>query len=342
MTTSAGVNRSACKPSCAADEPDTLGVVCRTVVALVLATGKGTRQSLRSPTLPPIAVRRTEIESRRMATSEKFILVYILGAGHCGSTLLNLLLNGHSQILGLSEVETIGRYITAEDEVSDNPLHTDFWQEVKQCYETNAETAWLKLDIAHPSRKQLCAWSAEEMARWVRTNELLFACIAKKSGARILVDASKSWQRLYLLRRSGLFNIKVIHLVRDGRAVINSYIRKYGDFNIAIRRWMSPSILAFYLRTKFQKKDWINIKYEKVACETEKTLQNICIFLGIKFEPRMLSYRKSPYVGVGGNRMRDQRDECIFLDERWQYELGRSHLFKFVVIGGLLNKYYGY
>jgi hypothetical protein len=36
-----------------------------------------------------------------------FTLVYVLGAGHCGSTLLNLLLKGHSQVLGLSEIYLI-------------------------------------------------------------------------------------------------------------------------------------------------------------------------------------------------------------------------------------------
>lgn len=274
--------------------------------------------------------------------ADSFRLAYILGAGHCGSTLLNLLLNGHSQMLGLSEIETVGRYTGPASAAEDNPLDLPFWQEVRHCYERSSGEPFAAIDIFHPPWKTIRGWSAEDIARWGQTNQHLLSCIAQQSGARVLVDSSKFWQRLYLLRESRMFSIKVIHLVRDGRAIMNSYVRKGAQPATAIRRWAAPSLWAFYLCRKFEKSDWLQIRYEELAAQPEITLRRICAFLQVDFEPQMLAYRQHVDVGIGGNRMRARQDERIFLDERWKSELSRANRVRFALIGGLINRLYGY
>lgn len=56
----------------------------------------------------------------------------------------------------------------------------------------------------------------------------------------------------------------------------------------------------------------------------------------------MLNYKKHPYVGIGGNRMQKQTTESIELDESWKTELSYWNSIKFNLLGGWLNKYYGY
>lgn len=274
--------------------------------------------------------------------AKKFILLYILGAGHCGSTLLNLLLNGHPDILGLSEIETIGRYLPPKQQAKAHPLRSTFWQKVRRRYNAISNERFVQLDIFHPNWQTIRTWDGKDLGIWAEKNANLLTAIAEQSEADMLVDASKFWQRLYLLRRSERFSLKVIHLVRDGRAVVNAYRRKTGCFNVGFRRWASTLLWAVYLRRQFDSSTWLRIKYESLATRPVHTLQAVCDFLDVNFEPDMLKYRQHAYFGIGGNRMCQRPDERIVLDERWKDELTLSHRLKFALLGGWLNKYYGY
>lgn len=291
---------------------------------------------------------------------QKYTLLYILGSGHCGSTLLDLLLNRHPKVLGLGEIAVLKSYIArARDEVfkmSDyahgergpadpiaaHLLDTPFWQQVKQRYEAVSGTPFEQINIHHSKWKTIRSWQAKEIDSWARPNEVLLSCLHQVSGANILTDASKSPHRLYLLQRSGLFDIKVIHLIRHGCAVVNSYVRKYGDFGIGLRRWAAPAVLAFYVRRKFPKNSWLQLRYEDLATRPEETLKAVCAFVGVRFEEAMIAYRGECYFGIGGNRMRESGDERIFLDEQWKQELAYRYRLAFTLVGGWLNRLYGY
>jgi Sulfotransferase family len=294
---------------------------------------------------------------------QHYTLLYILGSGHCGSTLLDLLLNGHSEILGLGEICVLHRHVAKRVRCDVFPLSgtvhnnsqlrawigteshlldTPFWQLIKHQYEKSSGSPFDKINLREGKWNAIRSWQAKDIENWARPNEVLLSCVHQVSGANVLTDASKFPHRLYLLQRSGLFDIKVIHLVRNGCAVVNSYLRKYGDFRIALRRWAGPSVLAFHLRRKFKQSSWLQLRYEELASKPEETLKAVCSFVGVNFEPEMLAYRGKPYFGVGGNRMRDNGDECIFLDDEWQRELSYKHRIAFILIGGWLNRLYGY
>jgi hypothetical protein len=279
-----------------------------------------------------------------------YTLLYILGSGRCGSTLLDLLLNGHSDALGLGEVSTLSR--------SFKPLETtnlsiptpqfkqcyrQFWQAVKDSYERLSGQSFESIDLSQPRWMTIFAWQKDAIETWVKPNIALYSCAHAASHAKILIDTSKTSQRLYLLRKSSLFDIRVIHLIRDGRAVVNSYIQRYEDFTGGLRVWITAALASFYLRKRFHKRDWLQIRYEDLATKPEETLRKICVFLGIDFEPAMLAYRSHPYFGIGGNPLVSRREgEDIALDERWKLELRLSYRLIFELTGGWLNRWYGY
>jgi hypothetical protein len=279
---------------------------------------------------------------------QNYTLLYILGSGRCGSTLLDLLLNGHSEILALGELTTLNKQfkplLTSDRMVQKfNQSYMPFWQEVKRRFESVPGLSFEQVNLSHPSWKTIALWRAADFERWGKPNEILLSCIHELSGARILTDASKFSQRLYLLHRSGLFNIKVIHLVRDGRAVTNSYIQRYASFAGGLRLWITTALSSFYLRHKFKRTDWLQVRYEEFVTKPEDMLKDICTFLGANFEPGMLAYRTSPYFGVGGNPLvKNREDEQILLDERWKRDLGFKHRLIFALTAGWLNKLYGY
>lgn len=277
-----------------------------------------------------------------MNDSPKQPLIYILGAGHCGSTLLNLLLNAHDDILGLSEVGTLADLITQADPQK-QALATEFWRSVSQRYkELSGENL---LDF----RARPAAWATREVLsarpnaymRWAQNQHALFAAAAEVADASVVVDSSKRWQRLYLLQSSNLFDIKVIYLVRDGRAVMNSYLRKYGDLR-GLKRWMKSSIFAAGLRARFDSSSWKTVHYESLASNPSDTLYDLCHYLGVKYRPSMLDFRDAADHGIGGNRMREGDAPNIALDERWKRELTSNHKALFWLTGGWLNRLLGY
>ncbi|RLC81454.1 MAG: hypothetical protein DRI61_03885 [Chloroflexi bacterium] len=287
--------------------------------------------------------------------SHQYVLLYILGSGHCGSTLLDLLLNGHSQVLGLGEIRAMHRYIALAKgaglpsspgkdwlEVKSHPFDTPLWQKVRECYEATSGRQFDEIDLRFPRWSKLLRWQEGDIKKWNEPNEALLMCLHKVSGAKVLTDSSKSPHRLYLLRKAGVYKIKVIHLVRDGRAIVNSYLRKYGDIMVALRRWAGPALTAFYLKRLFPERDWLRVRYERLCTDPEGTLKEICSFVRIEFEPQMLAYRSHPYFGIGGNRMREGSDERIYLDEAWKQQLSLKHRLTFALTVGWVNKIYGY
>ena len=270
-----------------------------------------------------------------------YTVLFLLGAGHSGSTLLNFLLNGHSQAIGLCEIHTIQRYLRLPPDDPRNPLSHPFWREVASCWERETNTLFADLDLRSPSRKEASAWSDSERAGYVARNRRLFACAARVSGARVLVDSSHHRWRLWLLRSSGELDLKVVHLLRDGRALVNSYTRKYGRFSIGFRRWFVPTLMGLWLRRRLSEHECLVVRYEDLASDPEPTLRRICRFVGLEYEPAMLRYWEFEDVAIGGNRMR-QRKQPVRLDDRWRRELSPLHRLMFLLAGGWLNALAGY
>lgn len=195
----------------------------------------------------------------------RYLLVYIAGAGHCGSTLLNLLLNGHSRVLGLSEVSTLPDHIRRRDELLEQP----FWRNVARRYEESTGLSFPDLETAGPPALRILSSGDRRVEEWARPNRVLLDCIARESGASALVDASKSWQRLTMLQRSCDFDLRVIHLIRDGRAVYNSYRRKYRRGLFTLTKWPKFTLSALLLKRSFSTATWLDLRYEALASDPE-------------------------------------------------------------------------
>ena len=95
-------------------------------------------------------------------------------------------------------------------------------------------------------------------------------------------------------------NSKVILIVRDPRAILasrNAMLKKYPPIFIG-RQWRKSILIANYLKRKFSDRVLI-LKYETATSDKEKTLINVCKFLGIKFDKDMAN--ESKYTDGLGN-----------------------------------------
>ena len=118
--------------------------------------------------------------------------------------------------------------------------------------------------------------------------------------------------------------MRLIYLIRDGRAVCYSRVWREGYLNAATpaeHGWgnteptcsaaddpRGPGFSSGSLRTHLCRRSGVG-------------LGRICEFIGTSFEPAMLDFRDDKRHGVGGNPMRFRNDEAaIRLDERWRTE----------------------
>ena len=282
--------------------------------------------------------RRTEAAAS--VEPHRLTVLFILGAGHSGSTLLNLLFNAHSEAIGLCEVHAIHRFLSFPDDDPRNPLHQKLWRDVATCWTGKTGIPFREIDIHTPRRRQLRAWGDDQVDAYVDHNMALLDCVARVSGARVIVDSSHNRWRLLVMSRSAAIDLRVVHVIRDGRAVVNSYSRKYQSLGVGLRRWLIPTALALAMRPLVDV-PWVRVRYEDLASRPESVLEDLCEFAGLEFEPGMVRYWEHEDYSIGGNRMRRSK-RPVKLDERWQSELSTGSRVAVGLLGGWLNWLCGY
>jgi hypothetical protein len=253
---------------------------------------------------------------------------------------LNLLLNAHPDAIGLCELHTIRRHLSLPDDDPRHPLQHPFWQAVAKCWENKILRPFHEIDIATPTRRQRRLWDADQRRAYVNHNRALFECVASTSGASVIIDSSHNRWRLLELDKACGMNLKVIHIVRDGRALVNSYSRKYKSLRVGFRRWFVPAVMGLVLRPQVRA-PWMTVRYEDLATNPKECLEGICAFVGLQYEPGMLRYWEHDDVSIGGNRM-IKRKSPVRLDERWRRELSFTGKAVFAVLGSWLNCLSGY
>ncbi|MCI0398617.1 MAG: sulfotransferase [Chloroflexi bacterium] len=165
-------------------------------------------------------------------------ILYIGGAGRSGSTLLEMILGNVPGFFSVGEVRYFWEYLHQGDVRCGcgTPLaECVFWSAVaKQLHNVYAvNVGQLAVLAGRVDRTRnipalstgLNAWGGDLAAITRRTGEL-YQAIWESSEQQIIVDSSKVPSHLALLRRIAGVDLRVLHLVRDGRAVAYSWSRR--------------------------------------------------------------------------------------------------------------------
>ena len=81
-------------------------------------------------------------------------------------------------------------------------------------------------------------------------------------------------------------NVKLIHLVRDGRSVVTSKHPNGSGYWVPIERWIDDT------STGWNCKHALQIKYENLVQQPEETLRYICKYIQEPFDEKLLEYEK--------------------------------------------------
>lgn len=220
-------------------------------------------------------------------------VVLILGTGHCGSTLLDLILGSHSKAFSLGEVY---RVLDTQTKIVCEICGEDceFW------------TDELLGKIRSPYRRSLINKLKTRLSIGISKEIKFYSLIAKAANKSILIDSSK---KARLIDKTGKVLIKskqiepyLIYLSRDGRAVVNSYFRKYPERGLEsiAENWNCriDHINETYENWKNKK---IHIRYEDLAIKPIENIKKISKFIDVAYEDNMMAFWKPNHHSVNGN-----------------------------------------
>lgn len=172
----------------------------------------------------------------------------------------------------------------------------------------------------------------------------LYAAAAAAHDAQLVVDASKMPRKAPHLYMQNPEQVRVLHLVRDGRGVSASR-KKYMPVSRAAERWSHYHRLSQRILEKWvPAENRMRLRYEDFVAGPEEHLRQLFEWLEIDYSPECLQFGETHIEhSAGGNPARFSLSGGIRpADERWRTTLTPEDLATFDQFGGALNREFGY
>lgn len=225
--------------------------------------------------------------------------IFLHSAPRSGSTLFRIMLEGNTNLFCPPELRLLP-YANMKEWNNKIPKHVKFHGGVYRCLKE-----LLQLDD-----KSAKKYLENLIDKNIDTQET-YRLIQKNLNKEILVDKCphNSIKIESLKRAERIFDSpKYIFLVRHPYAVIDSYIKNRiyafhdlkgeNPYHFAERDWYSRNRNLVDFFSTVEQERWIQVRYEDLVKQPEKTIKKVCRFLGIEYQEAMIL----PY---DGNRMMD-------------------------------------
>ncbi len=264
---------------------------------------------------------------------DRIQVIYVFGSGHSGSTLAGLLLGAHSRIECVGEVKQYERSAKRDRACNCGRPIPDcgYWQEVHRLAGFNPAL-------------ETPAVNAIEQERFGRINTAFIRAVLKHTGKEVFCDTSKTKKRLHKYLSCPEFEVTVLHLVRDGRAVAFSNQRKGRVFRRYCHRWNKRNMREKHalFESGLAPDRYHCIRYEDLVANPQETLSLFQETLGLDFEGGQMDRWGAGNHHIGGNHMARKNEGRIRLDTAYLDSLGTL---QWIVATGLQAralKAYGY
>jgi len=282
-------------------------------------------------------------------TTDKPKLVSLLANWYSGATLFTILLDGHSQIVSNGEAMffddqdkrrydcTCGKYI---DEC-------DFYRATTRHMKPSDGLDWDKrlfVQVPRFSRNRILrsllgSWRYESALRerfidavpayrrtrdrFIEAQLRFFANARSRAGATIYMDGTKSIRRAQLFARNECCDMKVLHLIRDGRGFCASYLRNESaqppTVSGGVKTWVRHIAQVDAFSRSFPSIPLLSVRYEDLCRSTEQTIRAVCQFLEVPYEDVSAGIMKDTHIL--GNDMRRSFNGTIIESTSWRKTL---------------------
>lgn len=259
------------------------------------------------PGEPPASSGRGPHHLPRATASEsmKPTIVYITSRGHSGSTLLDLLVSGHSAVTSVGEVKLLDSDRQEACACGASTVWVcPFWKRVDEWLREHRSLALADLRVGSDAPHIFHAH-----------NDALFAAVANLTGKTFVVDSSKNVDRLTNLLAAGSFDVRVIHLIRRPHGVVHSNVKLKRDWLQHARNW---AFAEFRSHELLSDRDHLTVRYEQLARAPRRELERVMVWLGLHVQEDQLEWAHRERHNIGGNPMRFSNSSEIRLDRSWR------------------------
>jgi hypothetical protein len=257
------------------------------------------------------------------------MVLYLGGYGRSGSTLVGRVLGQPEGAVCVGETRylwTRGLQDNVECGCGEPFRACPFWGAIGE----EAFGGWDRVDVEHLAELDREAvllrtlplhWApplrpefARTTAEYVSYLNKLYAAIARVSGAAAIVDISKEPNFALLLTRLRGMDVRVIHLIRDSRAVAYSWTRSKKTPGAVGEEQLMPRFTASETATKWmiwnaafhalavRRSPYMRLDYERFVADPRRALGEIDAFADFPFSPTDPELGEGK-VELGGHHM---------------------------------------
>lgn len=278
-------------------------------------------------------------------------IIYLLGAGRSGTTMLSTVLNNRPKIHTVGEMHQFLDYVYEDKDCScgKNISECEFWSPLLAEMDLELLKNKANVELSNKLEKHynipLYLLGKPLNGTYQEMTDVIFQTIHKKESKPWLLDSSKYISRYLLLRKNKKVNLKGIYLVRDVRGVVYSFGKNVQTHKNPLSAIIYYTLINFWAQwvSLFDKRI-IKIKYEDFVNEPDKAIQKIEQHLF--GSATKTSYLKDttfeiPHI-IAGNRLRSDKQLVIKKDLKWKEEISRPKQILYYLLTlplMLINKY---
>jgi len=301
-------------------------------------------------------------------------VLYVMGAARSGSTVLNTVLGNHPQIEGVGELGYLSRdghvfreYCACGERADACP----YWSEVRRVWAEYGGARDLAEYIALQREFEGGKWRLGQVLRqrdqpslrfqtYATQVRTLFEAICTVSGKRVVADTTKTPLRAMVLSVIPGIDLRIVHLVRDGRGVAWSMkkgLRKDDGGGVQTDQpprpilrtaayWVVLNLQSAWVRHQLAPEKSIRIRYEDFISQPKETLSCIDALLDCNLNELAKAIESEASFPVGhtiaGNRLRMAGTVRLRHDMEWLQEMPVKDRILFGAVAGWLMMQYGY
>lgn len=306
---------------------------------------------------------------------EKRTIIYIAGYGRSGSTLLERILGSHENIVGTGELSMLLPLLDKQDfrcSCGESLGKCSFWSDVidnlGDTYRDARQNRNLQLKFeAFPAiGRYLLGHHSREKEKYKKLVQKIVDAVGGKElppQVKYIVDSSKTSHKEFFrpiaLSKFTSLNVKMIHLVRDGRGCMWSLIKgsnrkmekgvvpnvPFATFRAAMG-WFFANIAAHVFQSLHPSKNYCRIKYEDLTENYLTVLTKLEDFLDVNFDKQMDMLKNQQEIPllhqVGGNRLKFRKKIVLRQDIQWKTKLRKRQQLIFWLLDWPLALIYNY
>jgi hypothetical protein len=237
-------------------------------------------------------------------------VLYVVGYGRSGSTVLGMALGQHPCIVNLGEISALRRFVPGP--TYRPPRACGCLQQLDQCpYWTGVARRLgsmerlARTDITvSPTMgwRRYAPWLPEpsdELPRWAEAAAALYGAALEEANAVVAVDTSKGAARAWWLWRSGAVDLKFIWLTRRLEDVVRSQVRHGHSPLKAALSWRLAQRQAAQIAHQVEGAGFRvpRISYERLTEQPRAVLSEILEHAGLPWHEDVLTPRPDHVIG---------------------------------------------